>query len=247
MRRIVYLENSGFALELEGLLLAFDICSSKPVPGKRGLAGGVVDEETLRPFERRALFFSHSHRDHYDPAAFRLPGCEKYISFEFPKTLRACSMEPARSWSGTGFGSRPSAPPTLASAFWCAPRGFASSTPGTSTSGIGARNPPRRRSRRPMRFTRPCCSPCSPTATTSTSPSSPWTRAWGKTTMEGALDFAARLRPRLTIPMHMQGDAALGLAFERAMAGAGRAAKCLPHRGDWLDIDQALQTGGHEA
>lgn len=27
----------------------------------------------------------------------------------------------------------------------------------------------------------------------------------GKTTMEGALDFAAKLRPRLTVPMHMQG------------------------------------------
>lgn len=247
MRRIVYLENSGFALELEGLLLAFDICSSKPVPGKRGLAGGVVDEESLRPFERRALFFSHSHRDHYDPAAFRLPGCEKYISFEFPKSFAGVRMEPGQELERDGLWIKAFGSTDLGVSFLVRAQGLCLFHAGDFNLWHWREESTPQEIQEAYALYEAVLQPLLPYGDRIDVAFFPVDPRMGKTTMEGALDFAARLRPRLTIPMHMQGDAALGLAFERAMAEQNRAAKCLPHRGDWLDIDQALQTGGHEA
>lgn len=58
------------------------------------------------------------------PPPFGCRAAKNTSPLSSPRALRACAWSPARSWSGTGFGSRPSAPRTLASAFWCAPRGL---------------------------------------------------------------------------------------------------------------------------
>ena len=67
--QITYLDNSGFAVREKHRFLIFDCWNQRPGNGKQGLAGGVIAPEELAD-EQVAVFVSHAHGDHYDPAVF---------------------------------------------------------------------------------------------------------------------------------------------------------------------------------
>ena len=67
--QITYLDNSGFAVREKHRFLIFDCWNQRPGNGRQGLAGGVIAPEELAD-EQVAVFVSHAHGDHYDPAVF---------------------------------------------------------------------------------------------------------------------------------------------------------------------------------
>lgn len=70
--KIWYLDNSGFALEIENSLLVFDYFNDMSAGGRSGFAGGVVDRDALAKYERVYVFVSHRHYDHFDRMIFKL-------------------------------------------------------------------------------------------------------------------------------------------------------------------------------
>lgn len=68
--KIYYLENSGFAVEMEQALLVFDCCRFDPQGGT--LCDGVVNERDLAKYARVYFFVSHRHADHYNRAIYAL-------------------------------------------------------------------------------------------------------------------------------------------------------------------------------
>ena len=67
--KIRYLDNSGFCLEQEGILLIFD-CWKFPQMGQGGRAQGYLSREDLAGYEKIYVFVSHVHADHFNPRIF---------------------------------------------------------------------------------------------------------------------------------------------------------------------------------
>jgi ankyrin repeat protein len=64
-----YLNHSGWAVKTSGHLLVFDYFAPGRAPDEPGLADGHIDPSEIAG-ENVAVFVSHEHRDHYDPAIF---------------------------------------------------------------------------------------------------------------------------------------------------------------------------------
>ncbi len=235
--RVTYLENSGFALEIGNTFFAFDVCTDRPAPGREGLAGGVLRAEELGRFSRRVLFFSHSHGDHYCKQAFALPDCEKYISYEFPKRFEGERLAPGDAMERDGLSVKAFGSTDLGVSFLLKYRGKTIFHAGDFNLWHWRDESTKEEIDEAYALYEGVMQTLLPHAGTIDLAFFPVDPRMGHTTMEGALDFAARLRPRFTIPMHMQGDAALGARFEKEMKNLGFAAKCLPGRGDSLMLD----------
>ena len=67
--KIRYLENSGFCLEQGDVLLVFD-CWRFPPPGQGGMKQGYLSQEDLAGYEKIYVFVSHVHGDHFNPKIF---------------------------------------------------------------------------------------------------------------------------------------------------------------------------------
>lgn len=77
--KITYLDNSGFSIEMEELLLVFDYYNPTP-EGEPGLSGGTLTKAFIDSFERVYFFATHSHFDHFSPEIYKLAGPNvKYI------------------------------------------------------------------------------------------------------------------------------------------------------------------------
>jgi len=70
--KIVYLDNSGFAVELGSTLLLFDYYNHLGTAPGRSYQNGVADDAALKQAERVYVLVSHRHFDHYNRAIFEL-------------------------------------------------------------------------------------------------------------------------------------------------------------------------------
>jgi len=76
--RIIYLDHSGFAVELQDRLLIFDYFNFSPDNG--GFAEGVVPAQMLGKYQQVYFFASHAHADHFKKGIFAMAGENvKYI------------------------------------------------------------------------------------------------------------------------------------------------------------------------
>ena len=93
--KIVYLDNSGFAVYIGRDLLLFDYYNARG----NGLAEGMIDKAALEGVERVYVFASHRHFDHFNRVIFRLRemhGDVRYILdsgiFRFPEDINITRM-----------------------------------------------------------------------------------------------------------------------------------------------------------
>ena len=76
--RVIYLDHSGFAVELQDRLLIFDYFNFTPDGG--GFADGVVPQAKLGEYKEVYFFASHAHADHFKKGIFSMAGDNvKYI------------------------------------------------------------------------------------------------------------------------------------------------------------------------
>ncbi|MDL2237054.1 MBL fold metallo-hydrolase [Christensenellaceae bacterium OttesenSCG-928-K19] len=99
--KVTYLDNSGFAVELPNHFLVFDYMNTRPVAGKRGLEGGVVDAQALKG-KNVVVFVSHIHPDHYNRAIFewrKIADSIKYVlSDDLQPVPNALMVAPGKSY-----------------------------------------------------------------------------------------------------------------------------------------------------
>ena len=69
--KITYLDNSGFAVEINNDLLIFDYYNNRSETGKT-FADGVIDFDALEGYDNIYCFVSHEHPDHFTRAIFRI-------------------------------------------------------------------------------------------------------------------------------------------------------------------------------
>ncbi len=236
MAGLTYLENSGFALEMGDTLLAFDVCSDRAVPGRKGLDGGVLDAGELARFARRALFFSHSHGDHYCRQAFALEECEKYISYEFPPAFPGTRLRPGEQVEQDGLKVRAFGSTDLGVSFFVEYKGKGIFHAGDFNLWHWREESTQAEIEEAYALYQGVLETLLPLKGKIDLCFFPVDPRMGRTTMEGALDFCTRLEPKITVPMHMQGDGALGRRFVGEMERKGLRAVCLPKRGDRVDI-----------
>ena len=202
--KITYLDHSGFAVEQGETLLVFDEYNPRPAPGKAGLAGGVVTEADVRAHARSALFLSHSHSDHYCREVLALPFGETVLSGDFPASIPGRRAQEGESFS-VDFN------------LWhweeeSTPQEIAEATEG---------------------FERILADLADCAAGTIDLAFFPLDPRMGKHTDRGAVRFLKALRPKVLVPMHLQGDAALAERF----AAQHPQVRTLTQRGQTLEID----------
>ena len=95
---ITYLHNSGFAIEMDDVLLIFDYW--KDVGKGRGLAYGTIDAAGLSAYRRVIALASHAHPDHFNPVITTWPRVELVLSDDIlANAPNAVMLSPGRSWT----------------------------------------------------------------------------------------------------------------------------------------------------
>ncbi|MBQ9942443.1 MAG: MBL fold metallo-hydrolase [Christensenellaceae bacterium] len=100
--KITYLDNSGFAVQMAHSLLIFDYYNMHSERAAEGLAGGIVDEQTLNAAERVYFFVSHKHYDHYNRGIFTLAAHNPATTFILPRGLQYVPTDLDTNKLGTG-------------------------------------------------------------------------------------------------------------------------------------------------
>ena len=213
--KITYLDHSGFAVEQGETLLVFDEYNPRPAPGKAGLAGGVVTEADVRAHARSALFLSHSHSDHYCREVLALPFGETVLSGDFPASIPGRRAQEGESFSVLGLPVRAFGSTDLGLSYLV-------EVEGRRVFHAGDFNLER------ILADRADCA-----AGTIDLAFFPLDPRMGKHTDRGAVRFLKALRPKVLVPMHLQGDAALAERF----AAQHPQVRTLTQRGQTLEID----------
>ncbi|MDR2514999.1 MAG: MBL fold metallo-hydrolase [Christensenellaceae bacterium] len=235
--KIWFLDNSGFAVAQGGLVLAFDYCNPRALPGKTGLEGGVINQAELDSYKTSFLLFSHSHGDHVTEEAYKLRPSAFVVSFEMPARAPGVRLRPLEEYSGFGvtvraFGSTDLGVSFLVDAF--GKRIFHAGDfnywhwKDESTADEIAE------ARALYEGVMRSLLPYAGTIDLSFYPVDP---RMGEDTMEGALDFAQRMRPKFSIPMHMQGNKALAARYAAEMEGRNLPARAIMARGGSFEIE----------
>lgn len=212
---VTYLSNSGFALVLDGRFLCFDYCDPVPAWGRKGLCGGVIDEKALAGCGTRLFLFSHSHGDHYTKAAFALPQARFVVSDEFPRALlpSAIRLAPLQSAVVDGIAIRAYASTDLGVSFLVDVDGVRIFHAGDLNLWHWKHESTPAEIEEATALYQAAIKPLTAYADTIDLAFFPVDPRMGEGTEQGALDFAARLRPKQLIPMHLQGDIALAKRF----------------------------------
>ncbi|MBP2654670.1 MAG: hypothetical protein H6Q73_2239 [Firmicutes bacterium] len=102
--KIIYLFHSGYAVETREHLFIFDYYQPGSVRGGN-LVDGIITNEYLKSKNNVVVFASHSHPDHYDPVilewAKSIPAITYIFSSDIPigvKTLHCNIMSPYEEW-----------------------------------------------------------------------------------------------------------------------------------------------------
>ena len=138
---IQYLYHSGFAVETASHLFIFDYYLDTP----RGCGPdqGVVSPAMLQDRDV-VVFVSHSHGDHYNPAIFQWrrvkPQIRYILADEIATKEDVLSVKAGKTYPLGGLEVRTLDSTDLGVAFLVRRTGFACTTPGTSTGGIGTMN-----------------------------------------------------------------------------------------------------------
>ena len=231
--KITYLDHSGFAVECGDTLLVFDEYNPKPAQGKSGLAGGVVTEADVRAHAHSALLLSHSHSDHYCKEVLTLPFESTVLSPDFPKRLSGTRLAEGESAVLPGLAVR---------AFGSTDMGvsYLADLPGARIFHAGDYNlwhwedeSTEEENREATEWFERILATLAPFAGTIDLAFFPLDPRMGKNTARGAERFLEVMRPKVFIPMHCQGDAALPEDFARKHPDCVRA---MTRRGQVLEI-----------
>lgn len=232
--QIIYLDHSGFAVEDGKTLLSFDYSNDSPAGG--GLAAGVLDAQTLSGYENSLLFFSHSHDDHFVPSAFSLPASGFVISSEFPKTYPGTRLAPLDEAKLGDVAVRAFGSTDLGVSFLVDAFGKRIFHAGDFNYWHWKDESTKEEIDEARALYEGVMQTLLPYAGTIDLCFFPVDPRMGEDTMQGVLDFVARMNPGLTIPMHMQGDTALAQRFLDEMQRLHRPAAALTVRGARLTI-----------
>lgn len=232
--KITYLDHSGFAVEQGETLLVFDEYNPRPALGKAGLAGGVVTEADVRAHARSALFLSHSHSDHYCREVLALPFGETVLSGDFPASIPGRRAQEGESFSVLGLPVRAFGSTDLGLSYLV-------EVDGRRVFHAGDFNlwhwedesTPQEIAEATEGFERILADLADCAAGTIDLAFFPLDPRMGKHTDRGAVRFLKALRPKVLVPMHLQGDAALAERF----AAQHPQVRTLTQRGQTLEID----------
>ena len=208
--KVVYLDHSGFAVETsQNRLLVFDYYNPKAAES----GGGVVTAEQVRGAAHSALLLSHSHWDHWCREAVALPFGKVLLGGEFPADVAGVRMRPGDVFSGDGMVVR---------AFGSTDEGvsFLVDADGVRIFHAGDLNlwhwedeSTAEEVREATAWFERELELLRPYAGTVDAAFFPVDPRMGANTARGAERFLEVMQPRVMIPMHCQGDAALAQRF----------------------------------
>lgn len=211
--KITYLDHSGFAVEQGDAILVFDECNPRPVPGKRGLGAGVATEEAVRAHRHSALFLSHSHDDHYCPEVLALPFEEVVLSADFPAGVRGRRVREGDRAEVCGMDVRVFGSTDLGVSFLVDAEGKRVFHAGDLNLWHWEDESTAQEIREATEAFERVLARLAPFAGTVDAAFFPLDPRMGARTDRGICRFDEVMRPRVLIPMHAQGDAALVRRF----------------------------------
>ena len=223
--KIVYLDHSGFAVETSPeRLLVFDYYNPKAAPD----GGGVVTEEQVRAAARSALLLSHSHWDHWCREATALPFGRVLLGGAFPADVAGVRMQPGDAFSGDGMEVRAFGSTDEGVSFLVDADGARIFHAGDLNLWHWEEESTAQEVREATEQYERVLDALRPFAGTLDAAFFPVDPRMGANTARGAERFLEVMRPRVMIPMHCQGDAALAQRFAqgksnvRAMVARGQ-------------------------
>jgi L-ascorbate metabolism protein UlaG (beta-lactamase superfamily) len=99
---VTYLDNSGFAVQMNQDWLIFDDWLTTPERGKKGLAGGVITPQDLKKAENVFVLVSHRHADHFNPEVLQwkqqIAGIHYILSDDIPPHEGATMVSPNKEY-----------------------------------------------------------------------------------------------------------------------------------------------------
>lgn len=105
--KIIYLFHSGYAVETRQHLFIFDYYQPGPARGGK-LADGIITADYLKTKPNVFVFVSHSHQDHYDPVIFEWAKTNPAITYILSSDIRGVKaphyhiMSPYEEWKQEG-------------------------------------------------------------------------------------------------------------------------------------------------
>ena len=230
--RITYLDHSGFAVEQGKTLLVFDEYNPRPVLGAQGLAGGVVAEADLKAHEKSVLLLSHSHSDHYCPEVLQLPFDQVLVSDDFPASVRARRVCEGEQVETCGLTVRVFGSTDLGVSYLVDVEGKRIFHAGDFNLWHWEDESTAQEIEEATAAFERVMRTLEPYAGTLDAAFFPLDPRMGAQTARGIQIFASAMRPRVLIPMHFQGDAALVQKFAQACS----CVRPLLRRGQTLEI-----------
>lgn len=209
--KITYLDHSGFMVEVDDLLMVFDAYNPKAENGR-----GVVTEEDVRAHKNSLLLLSHSHGDHWCKEAAALPFDEIILSEDFPENVRGVRMKEGERLEKQGATVRTFGSTDMGVSFLVDAGGKRIFHAGDYNLWHWEDESTQEEIDEATEwFERILCdlTPCAGTIDLAFFPLDP---RMGKNTARGIERFMAVMKPKVTVPMHCQGDAALPEGFAAA-------------------------------
>lgn len=230
--KITYLDHSGFAVEQDDKLLVFDEYNPRPVAGKSGLAGGVVDASAVASHAHSALFLSHSHSDHYCDQVLALPFDETIITKDFPAKTQGTRVKEGESTQVCGMPLRVFGSTDMGVSFMVDVGGKRIFHAGDYNLWHWQDESTKQEIDEATEWFERILGDLAPYAGTLDVAFFPLDPRMGKQTDRGARRFIDVMRPKILIPMHFQGDAALVECF----AAQQPCVRAMTVRGQTLEI-----------
>ena len=226
--KITYLDHSGFTVELGQWLLAFDVWN----PNADAAGKGILVKSEVASHEKSALMLSHSHYDHYCKEALELPFGHVILSEDFPGEIGGVRMAVGAEQAFDGmtvrtFGSTDMGVSFLADV--CGKRIFHA---GDYNLWHWEDESTQEEIDEATQWFEDILETLKPYAGSIDVAFFPLDPRMGANTARGMERFLDVMQPKLTIPMHCQGDEALPKGF----AAAHENVRAMCTRGEVLEV-----------
>ena len=212
--KITYLDHSGFSVELDGLYMAFDVYNPKAEDGR-----GIVTEPDVRAQEKSLLLLSHSHGDHWCKEVVQLPFGEIILSDDFPVGVRGVRMKEGETLEVQGAAVRTFGSTDMGVSFLVDAGGKRIFHAGDYNLWHWEDESTQEEIDEATEWFERILCDLKPYAGTIDLAFFPLDPRMGSNTARGIERFMDVMKPKITIPMHCQGDAKLPEGFAAAHEG----------------------------
>ena len=89
MREIFYLDNSGFLIFHDDIVMIFDYYNIKPEFGIKDIENGVITEDIFKDKKAVYIFSSHKHFDHYNKQIFSFENYHSNVTYILDRGIKA--------------------------------------------------------------------------------------------------------------------------------------------------------------